>query len=110
MKIISYDEFIKIDTPTLYCETKPCWFGDLNIKFDSLNNFKDYYVTPLNPQFEGDFDFIEAYGKLSNGKSLKIDLESIERDGNYDYSRKYLIFEKEDIEVLIDKLKEIIKN
>ena len=115
MKIITYDEFIKTPKGTLYSEYEPCIFGEVKIKHDVIEHkgeIIDWYYQELtnNP----DWDYAEPYDissickKMEDGVDVPPDFDIIERDGMFDYDRKFLIYSKEDIQMLINKLSSLI--
>jgi hypothetical protein len=107
MKIINYDEFVSLPKGTLYRETEPCWFGELQIKQDSINENNDWLLTRLDylEESHSSDDFIKCYNKMEKGESFNLDIHCSERDGMFDYDRKFLIYEKKDVEKLIELLK-----
>lgn len=109
MKILNYNQFINLKEETLYCETLPVWFGELGIKKESIIENNDWFLIPLLPQFDSELSLEKCYEKLEKGESLKIDLTTSERDAMYDNSRKFLIYEQEDLKIIINKLQSLVK-
>jgi len=110
MKIVNYDEFIKLPKGTIYSETEPCIFGEWRIKRDTVNGDSDWFYEVL----VGDFDYFEKYSDISEAyddmeKGVDILSEGVlQRDGMYDHDRKFAIYSKEDIKKLIETLITII--
>ena len=107
MRIVNYQEFINLPQGTLYRETEPQIFGELQIKQETINEGHDWYLTRLD-YFQTELSFSDGYEFLEAGNSLPLDLNSSERDGMFDYERKFLIYEKEDVKALMEYLTELI--
>lgn len=108
MKILNYNDFVKLPKGTLYCETHPCIFGELQLKQDTINDGRDWFLTRLDYLEDKEDEYLqfqEQYELLEKGESLDLDIHCSERDGMFDYDRKFLIYEKKDVGKLIDLLK-----
>ena len=99
MRIVNYNEFVKTPKGTLYSEYAPCIFGEVRIKHDVIihnGEVSDWYYQDLtnNP----DWDYAETYDIMAtckimeNGVEVPPDFDIIERDGMFNYDRKFLIY------------------
>jgi len=108
MKIVNHETFLKMPPNTVYTEFEPCVFSDLRIKGETWNNdfcFQDV----LNVKAEGSEEFIDVLENArKNGNSFQLDLDCEGRDGLFNEKQLYAVFEKQDITMLIDRLKECI--
>jgi hypothetical protein len=110
MKIVDYKTFISLPAGILYCETEPCVFGELQVKQETINDGRDWFLSRLKDSFieDGDYkQFDEYYQDLEKGIIKRMDYFTQERDGMFDYNRKFLIYDKEDINDLINFLKSL---
>ena len=113
MKIINYDTFVKLGKNIMYSFYEPTYTSGLMIKEDTLNGGNDWFYYDLldNPDQDYDGEFLQypdVIEKMENGESIKADFSCLERDGMFDYDRKFLIYEKEDIQEMINKLKSLL--
>ena len=118
MKIITYDEFVKLPEGTLYSEYEPCIFGEVKIKYRSITHngeVIDWYYQELTNNPNWDYapdknDIVSVCTEMENGKEIPPDFDIIERDGMFDTDRKFLIYSKNDVKDLITKLQELYNN
>jgi hypothetical protein len=113
MKIVDYDTFVSLPEKTLYSFYAPCYTDGLKVKGETTNKGKDWFYSDMldNPkqEYEGEFlQYAEVMEKMEKGESIKADFHILERDGMFDYERQFLVYEKEDIEEMIEKLKELL--
>lgn len=110
MRIVNYNEFIKQPKGTIYCEYEPCVFGKMNIFIESINDGSDFYYQEINhaiPSADSS-TFTEDCKLMEEGMEITADYYCLERDGLFEYDRKFLIYSKEDIKDLINKLKTLL--
>ena len=112
MKIVDYKTFVSLPKGTLYRETEPCTFGELQIKQETINEGRDWFLTRLDyiKESNSSDDFLECYKQMENGQSLNLDIYCKERDGMFDYDRKFLVYENKDVIKLIELLNKCINN
>ena len=110
MKIYKYKEFKKLPIGTLFSYYKHCSFRDIFIKESS----KDYgdidfmYSSIVGAiEDESSEDFVDKCEKMENGESVSVDFDSVEREGLFDEEQLYAVYEKEDVEKLIDRLNKL---
>jgi len=109
MKIVDYDTFIKMPAGTLYAEYTPCVFGDTRIKHDILNGGKDWFYSDLttNPEYNGNWE--DVCESMEKGEDVPRETDCCQRDGMFDYDRKFLVYSGHDVETMIETLKETLK-
>lgn len=95
---------------TVFCKYKPCYFGSLQMKTQTAEH--DFYSIELVAKVYFEKDSSEMFDTLDkaqkDGSSFKLDVDSDCRDGFFENDQLYGIYEKEDIEKLIEKLKEAL--
>jgi len=108
MKIVNRDTFLSMPPNTVYANYKPCFFGEICIKGETLNN--DFsFQSLLNIKSESSEEFISILEDArANGNSFQLDLDCEGRDGLFDKDQLFAIFEKQDVIMLIDRLSECL--
>lgn len=115
MRIVNRKTFLSMPSNTVYsisdwkenCPSSS--ITDLLIKGDTVAD-ADYYEQEV-PDFdyENSDDKFEAIEEsVKNGKSLKTDFYVEQRNAMFDEYQMYAIWEKEDIEGLIERLKQCL--
>ena len=97
---------------TVYCKYKPCYFGQLCVKGDSIPG--DFYTGELTADVgllagnnSGEWlDLLDKYERT--GESFDLDLEGEGRDGMYDEDQLFAVYERKDIEQLIARLQGLL--
>lgn len=110
MKLVNYNEFIKMPTGTVFCEFEPCIRGELKVKGDSIEDF-DYIEMELRGEFKSDKDqdpFIDGCDRLVKGENLRADFDTFGRDGLFDKTRQYIVYDKQDVKELITFLNTLL--
>lgn len=115
MKIVNKKEFYKLPEGTLYSEYDPCIFHSLFIKEATLYNSDrdpiDYVEMDLigNLDVQNSDEYIDTLDiSEKTGNSFKLDFENYGRNGMYQDDQLYAVYEKEDIEGLINVLKQCV--
>jgi len=106
MRILNREEFFKLPEGTVYSEYDPLDFYGLFIKGEQLQS--DYVELELigNLDYQDSDEYSETLEKArETGNSFKLDFESYDRNGMYSDDQLYAVYEKEDIEGLINVLK-----
>lgn len=112
MRIVNRKEFLQLPSGILYCKYKHTSAYNICIKYDSWKN--DWLYQELSTLWSpNENDSSELYNKLDKAESdssysFKQDLDGSQRDGSFDEDQMFLIYEKEDIIKLIEKLKTLI--
>jgi len=106
MKILSREEFLKMPPNTLYSTFKPCYLGDMEIKMESMES--DFFAQRIHDAIDCDNseEFTEKLMRANKtGESLEMDLDSYGRDGAFGFDDRYAVWERKDVEELIERLK-----
>lgn len=109
MKIINKKEFLKLPANTVFSDYEPCNFGPLMIKGDNVGN--DYSEQQIADAIKcsdsGEFiDLLEKAGKEEISVDMDFDCEY--RNGLFEDDGLYAIWEKKDIQALIERLGECL--
>jgi hypothetical protein len=111
MKIVNRKTFTSLPANTLYSKYEPCFFGDLEIKGDTLDHCNDYCVQRISDAIKCSGS--EEFGNLLDdaergGGSLAMDFDCESRDGLFEDDQLFAVWEKRDVIALIDRLKEVV--
>lgn len=116
MRIVNRTEFLKLPAGTLFCKFQPNLFDDLQIKECDPGTWNpDFIATTIagsglclqggDSSDQEDIVFKQAVEK---GTEFRIDYESTSRDGYFDEDQLFAVYDKEDIQILIEKLKTLL--
>ena len=109
MRIVNRQEFLQLPSGTVYSKYKSMgMISGLYEKFQSSTN--DWVYQDLISCIDADssaelFDLMDA---AMNGKEFSLDLDCGERDGCYDESDMFAIYDKKDLDKLIVRLIEVL--
>jgi len=102
MRIVSREELMRLPAGTVFSYYEPCVFNGLYIKSSEVNDKPDFYIQELIGAVKSDGgDFFDKCRLMEKGESLPVDFEIMSREGLFDDSLLYGIYEKEDIKKLI---------
>jgi len=105
-KILNRDEFLKLPADTVYAECDTgANIGALGI-MNGVIGSDEFWLQELT-ETEGNMitDFENKDGSF---KELKIDLNCVSRDGGFDQDQLFLVFDKQDVQDLIDRLQKCL--
>lgn len=111
MKIITRKELMNMPGDTLFSYYVPCVFTELCVKTGEVNQYlSDFLVDNLIGALEcnGSDDFIEKCEEMENGKSVELDFEFTGREGLFEDKQLFAIYEKKDVEKLIERLQKTL--
>lgn len=111
MKIVKRSEFLKLPAGTLFAEYEPCVFGCLEIKGDSLSNdwFEQRIVDAIDANDSGQFADM-LFNAEKSGASLPMNFYCEGRNGAFEPpERLYAVFERQDVEALIERLQDAVR-
>lgn len=101
MKILTKEEFYKCPEGTFFSLYSPCIFYGLRIKYATIYIDElpvDFYCKDLIGNIKDFNRFCEIEEiVIKNRKSIDLDFDSIDRDGIYDESQLYAVYEKEEL-------------
>ena len=100
MKIVSYDEFLKLPNGTVFSNWTPCIVSELYVKRDTLTNEENELI---------DFYYEDVIGFSINGEDPKFE-RAVSRDGCFDHSSMYAIYEKSEVKEMIELLLEAMES
>lgn len=104
MIIINLEDFRKLPEGTLFMKYEPCIFEDLNVKGETWeHDFLSENITYW-PDCTGSTDMAHKYEIAENGESILMDFDATGRDGCYEAGQLFAVYDKRDIEMLINKL------
>ncbi len=107
MKIVTFAEFIKLPSGTLFMDYEPCLFGEISIKEETLESNNDFWRNDLTTDTDTD-NPEEMYKVLEdsreNGASFKLDVEIMGRNAMYDDKQLFAVYEQKDLDDLISAL------
>jgi hypothetical protein len=104
MEIINLEAFLKLPSNTLYQKYEPQVFSDLEIKVNDPGQWEPAWLALSLWGFtEGAICSGTNSDIIYNGK-FRWDLESIGRDGYYDHDQLFCVYDKEDVQRLINQL------
>lgn len=113
MRIVDRQAFLALPSPTVYIKIPQRWLcdGTLCIKIGNTANSGDWFYQTLNDPEGGAVDSGDQFACLDamidRGVSYPIDQESTYRDGCFDDTELFLVYEKADVEFLVEALKEV---
>ena len=110
MKIVDRKTFLQLDKETLYSKYEPCCLDDLEIKCidDMGNDFITQWIANAI-ECESSEEHIDILlNAEENVISFTMDFDCPGRDGFFDKDQLFAIWEKEDIEKLIERLKSLL--
>lgn len=105
MRIVSRDDFLKLPAGTLFSKFEPLIFEDLAIKGDTSDGANDFMYQPIASavDFEDTSDLLDKTERATK-ESVAMDLDCQSRDGCFDESQMFLVWERADVEQLIARL------
>jgi hypothetical protein len=106
MKIVNRETFLQLPANTLYHKYEPDWFGELEIKVNEPGTWNNDWVVDYP------YGFIEGFGCCEwdheTTPEFRFDQEATQRDGLFHEDQLFAVYDNEDIERLITKLKSCI--
>lgn len=102
MRVYNRTDFLKLPEGTLYCAGEPWAFGELSVKADTLE-CNDFVCRGLQwIESGGTAESMERLDEmLATGASYGLQ-ESYGRDGGFDDTEIYLVYENADLDKLIE--------
>ena len=105
MKIVNLKEFKKLPEGVLFMKYEPCYFEDLQAKGETLeHDFLSQNITySIDCNCSDDFA-----NKLFESEATRVDIlmdfDCTDRDGCFDDNQLFAVYDRRDIEMLINKL------
>ena len=112
MKIVDRTHFLCFPSNTVFSKYEPCVFEGLMVKGESLLEINDFIYEDIDSSAV-DSDSSEDYAyKLfeaqSTGISVGLDFDQTARDGFFEDTQLFAVWEKDDVRKLIEKLQECL--
>ena len=108
MRIVDRATFLAMPAGTLFAKYAPCYYGEIAIKEDSLEN--DFIYQSLLPNFTDTTDsgdWADALDQMETaGASHALDYDRCARDGFFDADQLFAVFEPHDTAALIARLQQ----
>ncbi len=106
MRVVNLEEFLKLPNGTVFSKYRPVIFDGLKMKDGNCGT--DFLYRNLLNEIEcGDTsDYIDKITRMEEDSSFSVslDFDCISRDGANDKNQLFAIYEKADIEGLIEQL------
>lgn len=109
MLVVDRDKFLKLPAGTFYCSGEKWDFGAIKIKYDNVgeNDYQYLDISWIEGRSSDEcYDLLEKM--IREGISVPVQ-KGISRDGCFDDRELFLVYEKEDLEFLKDKINEAIE-
>jgi hypothetical protein len=105
MKIVTYDEFIRLPSGSVFCPYTPCYFhSPFQIKVDKGKEYQYGYIfngtMPLEPWFSVEDEFPDCVGNYET-EMVVTDNSSVD----FYTDCLFAVLEKHEVERIIDALK-----
>ena len=105
MKIVNLEKFRSLPEGTVFMKYEPCVFGDLSVKGETWQHDWLYSNITYNIDCVSSDDFSNKLDDAeNNGASLQMDFDCFSRDGCFDRDQLFAVYEKDDIDGLIERL------
>ena len=112
MKLVRLDEFLEMPKGVVFMKYQPDMFYGLAIKGDSLDNGPEYcgdfFYTDMIDSIKGCRMQVEDLARdveMGYDASFPLDFDGFCRDGCFEPGQLFAVYEKTDLDGLIDKLK-----
>jgi hypothetical protein len=116
VKIVDLPTFLSLPAGTIYAKYEPCIFGDLHIKDESVaaGEVGTWWYQDLIPWFTTSTDslsYLDALDKVQAGEpSPQLDYSSTSKDGLYEKDQLFAVFERRDVEALIERMQSALND
>jgi len=110
MKIVNREQFLSLPTGTLFSKYSPCVFEDLRIKGDTCGN--DFVVQQISDAVDASSsaEFVDLLSfAVEEGRSVNLNFDYAGRDGLFDKDQLFAVWERKDVEQLIDRLQQALR-
>lgn len=111
MKIVNLQTFRTLPSGTIFMKYAPCYFEALSVKGDTLEHdfVSGEMAAPVDANDSGEWAD-KLFEAAENGTSVGLDFDCYGRDGCFEDKQLFAVYEKEDMEKLIAKLQECVKD
>ena len=105
MRILNLTEFRALPAGTVFMKYTPCIFDDLSVKGGVLES--DFFYENITCELDctgSDDRTDKLFSAAETGESLLMDFDCCSRDGCFDDDQLFAVYDRRDVEMLIDKL------
>jgi len=108
MRIVNRETFLQLPSNTVFVEYDNFPFEAICIKGDTVGECDFYvqHILEVKCKDVGDQDNILTAAK--NGATFQLDFDCIGRDGLFEEEQLFVVFEKSDVLMLIERLKKCV--
>lgn len=119
MRIVDRTTFMGLPSGTVYSKYTPCYFEELSVKGDTLTNvggtpidwFYQQLVTPSFATATDSGQWMEQLDRMQSGESSPpLDFDFAGRDGCFDESELFAVWERADVAGLIARLQKALRD
>jgi hypothetical protein len=105
MRIVNLKEFLSLPNGTIFMKYSPCIFDDLSVKLESLENDFVYAGLVNDVESDGSGELVDIlFSAEESGTSFNLDRDATCRDGMYEASQMFAIYELNDVNGLLTAL------
>lgn len=110
MRIVDLQTFLAMPAGTVFAKYRPCVFGDLHIKGDTLASGTDFFyqqiVDALDVNDSGEFadELRRATRDGATGPEIAMDFNCEGRDALFDADQLFAVWSRDDVAALIERL------
>lgn len=106
MKILSKKEFLTLPNPVVYCDYEDYSFNEIGIKTSNCNSHDFFYLSIPDVLSSGSNEMMDILDRCEKTKeSFELDFDCVCRDGMFEESQLYAVFEQKEIDEFINLLK-----
>lgn len=109
VRIVNLKEFRELPEGTIFAKYEPCVVENPQIKGDTWE--VDFLCTDLMfyPKSTGTSSLIAAFDEAERGASVPLEVDGYGRDGCFEDGQLFAVYEKADMEQLIEELQTCLK-
>lgn len=115
MRIINKQQFYKMPEGTIFSECSPCILDGLMVKGDTyydrgipIDYLECNLIDCIDCNHSGEYADILEKAITDNDFSFSFNYNNFGRNGMYDEDQQYMVYEKKDLEKLINFLKKYL--
>jgi hypothetical protein len=107
MRIVNRKTFMAMPVGTVFSQFEPNHFGDLEVFVGALSSCNDFLSARLTCEVDSsgseENDRL-LHNAVENGASFNLDFDTASRDGCFNDSQLFAVWERKDVEGLIERL------
>jgi hypothetical protein len=112
MRIVNFNEFLTLPSGTVYMKFRPHVFDEICMKGRSMKDDFNYLNLTNEIECEVSMESIDKLERACRDSSFSfgLDFDCFGRDGLYDTNQLFAVYEKRDLEGLINRLQQCLKD